>query len=182
MGLVAGAIGDWLEALRDPGIDPWRSFGHLGLRGPVMGAAGLAFFGLALLVGAMVGRVLPALLMALALVMAAGIGITLLSDTALANETILVAEAGGIEGRYVQYMIRVPTGEILSYSDAYARYGDQMDQAMQTEGGTPEFRTMAAINPAELYPLAVARFVILYATLGLIAIVLTFAVVERRRP
>jgi hypothetical protein len=79
-------------------------------------------------------------------------------------------------------MIRVPTGEILSYRDAYDRYGDQMDLAMQTEGGTPDFRTMAAINPVELYPVAVARFVLLYATLGLVTIVLTFAVVERRRP
>jgi hypothetical protein len=183
VGLIVGALGDWLEALRDPGIDPWRSFGHLGLRGPVLGAAGLAFFGIALLVGSIVGRVLPALLTAVALVMVAGIGITLLSDATLSNETVLVADgAGGIEGRYVQYMIQVPTGEILSFRDAYDRYGDQMDLALQTEGGTPDFRTMAAINPVELYPLAVARFVILYAALGMIAVVLTFAVVERRRP
>jgi hypothetical protein len=182
-GLSVGALGDWLEALRDPGSDPWRSFGHLGLRGPVMGAAGLAFFGLALLVGSMVGRVLPALLIALALVMATGIGVTLLSDKALETETVLVhGEDGGVPGRAVGYFIQVPTGEILSMSDAYDRYGQQMDEAFETEGGTADFRTVLSVNPAELYPWAVARLVILYAVLGLVAIVLTFAVVERRRP
>lgn len=182
VGLGVGVLGDWLESLRDPGVDAWRTFGHVGLRGPVMGAAGLAFFGLALLVGAMVGRVLPALLMALALVMAAGIGITVLSDMALAGETVLVYEDGGVEGRPVQYMIQVPTGEVLSYQDAYDRYGEELDQAAQFEGGTSEFRTVLRVNPVEIYPHSVARFVILYASLGLLAIVLTFAVVERRRP
>jgi hypothetical protein len=183
IGLAVGALGDWLEALRDPGSDPWRSFGHLGMRGPVLGAAGLAFFGIAMLVGAMVGRVLPALLMALALVMTSGIGMTLLSDKALEAETVLVyGEDGGVAGRPVAYLIQVPTGEVLSFGDAYERYGDQIDKAFETEGGTEDFRTVLSINPPELYPWAVARLVVLYAVLGLGAIVLTFAVVERRRP
>ena len=183
IGLGAGALGDWLEALRDPGADPWRSFGHLGMRGPVLGAAGLAYFGVALLVGAMVGRVLPSLLIALALVMATGLGVTLLSETQLEHETVFwYGVDGGVPGRVVDYLIQVPTGEILPMQDAYERYGEEMDKAFQTEGGTEEFRAVLSINPAELYPWAVARLVIFYAVLGLGAIVLTFAVVERRRP
>jgi hypothetical protein len=183
IGLAVGALGDWLEALRDPGSDPWRTFGHLGMRGPVLGAAGLAFFGIAMLVGAMVGRVLPALLMALALVMAAGVGVTVLSDTQLQHETVLTyGMDGGVPGRVVDYLIQVPTGEILPMQKAYERYGEQMDQAFQTEGGTTDFRPVLGINPPELYPWAVARLVILYAALGFGAIVGTFAVVERRRP
>jgi len=60
--LTAGLLADWLEFLRDPGTDPMTTFNHMGTRGPVVAAEALAFFGLALFLGAHFGRVLPAFL------------------------------------------------------------------------------------------------------------------------
>jgi hypothetical protein len=178
--LAAGALADALEPLRDPGIDPDGSYGHLGIRGPVVGAAGLAFFGLALLVGSVVGRVLPALLLAGALVIASFIGVTVVSETFLRTETVLVYGVdGGVPGRSIEYLVQAPDGEVMNWEHAYLRYGSALDDP---NGIAADFRTVLRVNPPELYPLAVARMALLYSTLGLASIVLAFAVVDRRRP
>jgi len=182
-GLVAGGLGDWIEALQNPGSDAYRTYGHLGLRGPAIAAEGLAFFGVALVTGAVIGRILPALLMACVLVIAVGVGVQLLADDQLKGDTVLrYGMDGGIPGRVVDYLIQVPTGEVMRLQDAYDRYGGLLDEAMMVEGGTSEFRTVLRINPPEIYPLVVARLAVLFSALGLVAIVLSFAVVERRRP
>lgn len=179
-GLAAGALADWLEALRSPGIDPAASYGHLGLRGPIVGAAGLAFFGLALLVGSGLGRVLPALLVAGTLVIVAYLGVTLATDAQLRTETVFVyGQDGGVPGRVVDYLVQDPSGEVMTWQEAYDRYAEVLDGP----NGTPaDFRTVLRVNPPEIYPLVIARMALLYATLGLVSIVLSFAVVERRRP
>lgn len=53
-----------LEAARVPEVDPSVSFQDYGLRGPVVVARGLAALGLGVLAGVVVGRVLPALIVA----------------------------------------------------------------------------------------------------------------------
>ena len=181
IGLAAGALADVVQALREPFMDANGGLANLGIRGPVIGAEALAYFGLALLVGAVVGRVLPALILACLLVFTAFLGVTLLTDTFLSTETVLTYGVdGGVPGRVVDYMIQSPEGDVMTFHQAYLRYGEAAMESMDGPGAT--FRTVLAINPPELYPIAVARMVLLYAALGLIAIVLSFAVVERRRP
>lgn len=181
IGLGGGVIGDVVADLREPFTDPNGSLSNLGIRGAVLGAETLAYFGLALLVGAVVGRVLPALLLACVLVVTAFLGVTLLTDTFLGTETVLTyGMDGGVPGRVVDYMIQSPEGDVMTFHEAYLRYGEAAMESMDGPGAT--FRTVLRINPPELYPIAVARMVVLYSGLGLIAIVLSFAVVERRRP
>jgi len=181
IGLAAGAIGDLLEVLRAPGTDPNGSLAHLGLRGAVIGGETLAYFGLALLVGAVIGRVLPALLLAIVLVASSFVGVTLLTDVFLSTETVLTyGSDGGVPGRVVDYMIQSPEGDVMTFHEAYLRYGEA---AMESpDGPSATFRTVLRINPPELYPFVVARMLVVYAALGLLAIVLSLAVVERRRP
>lgn len=177
--LAAGAIADELQLLRDPGVDPSRTFAHLGIRGPVVGAEALAFLGLALLVGSVLGRVLPALLLAGALAVASFVGITVLNEAWLGSETVLVYGVdGGLPGRVVEYMVQGPDGAVMRWADAYAHYGDAISQ----DSSGASFRTVLRVNPPELYPLVVDREAVLYSTIGLSAIVLSFAVIERRRP
>lgn len=181
IGLAVGALADVVQALREPFIDANGGLANLGIRGPVIGAEALAYFGLALLVGAVVGRVLPALLLACVLVFAAFVGVTLLTDTFLSTETVLTyGMDGGVPGRVVNYMIQSPEGDVMTMHEAYLRYGEAAMESMDGPGAT--FRTVLSINPPELYPIAVARMVVLYAAIGLIAIALSFMVVERRRP
>jgi hypothetical protein len=181
IGLAAGAVAEVVALLREPGTDPNGALANLGIRGPVIGAEALAYFGLALLVGAVVGRVLPALLLALVLVVTAFAGVTALTDTFLGTETVLTyGMDGGVPGRVVEFMVQSPEGDVMTWRQAYERYGEAAMESV--DGPSATFRTVLSINPPELYPIAVARMFILYSALGLVAIVLSFAVVERRRP
>jgi hypothetical protein len=181
IGLAGGALGDVVAAMREPFTDPNGSLSNLGIRGAVLGAETLAYFGLALLVGAVVGRVLPALLLACVLVVTAFLVVTLLTDAFLSTETVLTyGMDGGVPGRVVGYLIQAPEGEVMTMYEAYLRYGEAAMASMDGPGAT--FRTVLSINPPELYPFAVARMLVLYSALGLAGIVLSFAVVERRRP
>lgn len=177
---VSGILGDWLEALRQPAVDPQRSFEGFGYRGPVLAGLALASTGAALLVSSVVGRVLPALLIAGVLACAAVFGVTAVSDTLLQHESVVVVEGEGREpGRALESLIRTPQGEILTFAEAYERYGsaavDEMDPALG-------LTLMVRIVPARIYPIAAWRLAVLYGFLGISALTGTFAVVERRRP
>jgi hypothetical protein len=178
--LAAGALGDRLELLRDPQLNPVESYNHLGTRGAVVAGAGLAFFGFALLSGAVLGRLLPALLLAGALAVGSFVGVIVLTDTMLHDETVIVMGVdGGVPGRVIEYGVLSPAGERLTFHEAYLRYGDQVDALLSGETPWP---TVLWVNPPEIYPLVVARMTVLFAALGLASIVLTFAVVDRRKP
>jgi hypothetical protein len=56
-----------LEAARTPGLSLWKSFNDYGLWGPVLIVRGLAALAVGTLIGAAVGRILPALLLSLAI-------------------------------------------------------------------------------------------------------------------
>ena len=186
-GLLAGFFADRLEALRNPGFAPEATFGHLGLRGPVVAGEALAVFGLALAAGAVLGRILPALLVAGALSLGAIVAVNVATDAWLQTETIAVLGVDDVaavhpDWRVVDYRVLAPDGAILTWNEAYERYGepDTIDGSVGPEGVV--LRTVLFVNPAEIYPLVVARMTLLFGALGLAAIVVAFAVVDRRRP
>lgn len=186
-GLAAGWLADQLEALRDPGVDPARSFEHLGLRGgAVIATETLAILGLALAAGALLGRILPAVLVAGLLAVGSIAGSQWLTNEQLRTETVAVL---GIDGgptgperwRVVDYRVLAPTGEILTWEEAYNRYGDP--GALDGEdSGVDQLRTVLFVNPGDMYPAAAARMAVIYGAIGLASIVLATAIVDRRRP
>ena len=130
--LAAGALADVLEGLRNPVVDPAASFEHLGLRGILPAAHGIAAFGLALLVGAWLGRLLPALLIAGALSLATVIGVRAVTDAMLNREVVVLvgtrdsdlnALASTGLNRGVAFL--QPDGQLLTYEEARARYGQE---------------------------------------------------------
>jgi len=184
--LAAGILADRLEGLRDPGVDPALTFEHLGIRGIVVAGETLLVFGIALAAGAILGRILPALLLALAVSIGAIVGGYLINDAMLKTETVLVPGVdGGPTGparwRTVDFKIQAPTGEIMTWQEAYDRYGDP-GAVEGGDAGVNQLRTILEVNPAELYPLVTDRMALLFAALGLSAIVIAFAAVDRRRP
>ena len=184
--LVGGLLGDRLEAVRNPGVDPALTFEHLGLRGVVMAGETLAVFGIALAAGAVLGRILPALLIALALSLAAVFGSFMLTDAMLRTETVLIpgidgGATGAARWRTVDFKVQAPTGDIMTWQEAYDRYGDPGALEGQ-DSGMEQLRTILEVNPAEMYPLVTDRMALLYVALGLSGIVIAFAAVDRRRP
>lgn len=195
VGLVGGAMADQLQQLRDPLVNPMRTFQHLGLRGVVVPALGLAVFGVTLAAGAVLGRILPSLLVGVLLAFGAWVGVTVVSDAFLRSETVVWIPAAGGQGlpgqvdwRNVDYEILLPNGEVTTYPDAIARYGNNLFFADEVPPGTDlapgsvVVRQVIHANPGDLYPFVAARVAVLYGAIGLATIVLAFAVIDRRRP
>jgi hypothetical protein len=184
LGLAGGGLGDALMGLRQRGVDPWHNFEALGLRGPAIAAAGLLVFGIAGLVGAAVGRQLPALLISGALIGFGVYGAYAVSDGWVQGD----AEVGtydqvAIGDKILDTLVRTPEGEYISWDEAYQRYGNELDTI--SYDGTPTGTGLSVATryvPGERYPAAVARLSGLLALGGLAAIALTFMVIHRRRP
>jgi hypothetical protein len=185
--LIGGFFADRLEELRNPGVAAIATFGHLGLRGPVVAGEALAIFGFALAAGALLGRILPALIVAGILSLGAVVAINLATDTWLQSETIAVIgfddwSSVHPDWRVADDRVLAPDGTLMTWSEAYDRYGDPGDPASLVGTGAVALETVLLVNPGEIYPLVVARMTLLFTALGLASIVVAFAVVDRRRP
>jgi hypothetical protein len=184
LGLAGGWLGDILMGLRQRGVDPWRNFEGLGVRGPAIAATGLLVFGVAGLVGAAVGRQLPALLISGAVIGFGVYGANTVSDGWVQGDaTVGTYDQTAIGDKILDSLIRTPEGEFISWEEAYRRYGSEVetinfDGTMSANG----FSVATRYVPAERYPAAVARLSGLLGLGGLLAIGLTFLVVSRRRP
>jgi hypothetical protein len=170
-----------------------RDFAWFGRRGGLIVVRGLAALGIGVLVGAVMGRVLPALLVAAfasALVFTA---ISLGMDRWVATDAIVQAsadEAGG--GRSLGQRVELRTGELIDYGEL-ARRGLSIE-AIDEEGrlfanpadiAHPERMIgwdRGLVVPGRLYPRIVLReSAVVGGTALLLGLAATF-VVGRRRP
>jgi hypothetical protein len=174
--LAVGLFVDWVIwlASRRPLIS--LGFDLLAFRGVVPAGAALAALGISMFVGAVMGRVLPTLLIAGGFVAAAYIGVGFVSDRFLENETIVVDVATAPPGQQLDSYFQTPDGELITWDEAFGRYGDDMSQ------WTVTLRPYERLNVYETAPLVAARVALLDGALGLATITLAFAVVARRRP
>ena len=184
IGFAGGWLGDVFQGLRARGVDPWRNFEGLGLRGPVIAASALLVFGIAGLVGGLVGRQLPALIISGALIGFAMYFAFNLSDAWLQNEVEFATyDQVGLGDKVLDSLIRTPEGEFISWEEAYQRYGSEVDTiSFDGSDTTSRLRVATRYVPGEKYPAAVARLSGLLGGGGLTALALTFLVVHRRRP
>jgi hypothetical protein len=184
LGLAGGWLADLLQGLRQRGVDPWHNFEGLGLRGPAIAAAGLLVFGIAGLVGAAVGRQLPALLISGAVIGFGVYGATTVSDAWVQGDAVVgTYDQVKVGDKILDSLIRTPDGEYIAWDEAYQRYGSALDTISYdgTDNGTG-LRVATRYVPGERYPAAAARLSGLLGAGGLAAIALTFLVVHRRRP
>jgi ABC-type transport system involved in multi-copper enzyme maturation permease subunit len=190
IGLIGGGLGDVLLGLRAPYVDAWRNFEGLGARGPAIAGSALLVFGISLLVGSLVGRQLPALLISGAVVGAGIYGVNAVGDAWLQGDAE-VATYDEIDpgARSFDSMVRTRAGEIVAWEDAYLRFGSEVDQIGTGEIGSGDTGTakngltvVTRYVPGERYPVAVARLTMLLTLVGALGTALTFAVVHRRRP
>lgn len=183
LGFLGGWFGDVFQSLRTRGVDPWANFEGMGLRGPVISAAALLVFGIAGLVGGLVGRQLPALIISGALI---GFGLWAafnVSDGWVKGDAVFgTYEQAGIGAKILDSVIRTPEGEFISWDEAYQRFGNEVDALNFGEASPSGLAIATQYVPGERYPAAVARLSGLLAVGGIATIALTFLVVGRRRP
>lgn len=180
--LLGGVLADWLEVLRSPGNDVSLSFDHVTTRGIVVGAQAFAFLGIAMFVGSVLGRVLPALLLSAGLVLIAYAGVAIAADMMVRTETVMVVDPQAVvPGQLKELLYQTPEGEIVSWSVLYDRLGSAWETS-EDGGESLGIRQVLIVIPEQLYPITVARMSIFFTVIGLAGLVLSAAVVDRRRP
>jgi len=168
--LCVGLFDDWLIWLAELGFD------LVAFRGAAPTGAALAALGIAMFVGAVMGRVLPTLLVAGGFIVAAYVGVGFASDRFLENETVVVDVAVAPPGRQLDTYFQTAEGELITWDAAFGRFGQDMNT------WPASLRQLVRMNVYETAPLVATRITLLDGTIGLAAITLAFAVVARRRP
>ncbi len=198
LALVVVASGALAAAIQ-PNLHLERDFSRYGQRDWLIVARGLAALGVGVLVGAVVGRILPGLLVAGFASVLVFAGVSLGMDRW--NQTLAIvidpyaAPEGAPEWEGAMGMgggIELPSGELVPYAQITAdeQFGDETG-AIYTrwdeETGQPDPASFVGwersrIVPGRLYPLVLARDSAVTLGLGTLAIGGSIVAVRRRRP
>ena len=182
---AGGAALDRFFAVTQPTIDAAASFVGYGARGGLALAARAFFiFGVAVALGAIVGRSWPALIIgAIVVTIALGAGERFHQDVVLRSEAVLVAQANGGGSSYgssgdfyVDQRIQLPDGTLVGW-DHFS--GD--DQPWD-ENGNPIYPVFDLVVPGERYRFVEAREAVVLFLGGLVALAIGGLAVSRRRP
>jgi hypothetical protein len=165
--------------LQHPGADVAATLGFEGIPYSGLGpmAAGISAFGIAIVVGSMLGRLLPTLMAAAALIVFANLLITQGNERLMAGESLVAEQLSMGQGRPIDSAARTPDGRIITWDEAYAQYGNP-----ETGELGPEITQLVRYVPIEIYPQVAARYVLFHLLVGFAFLTLAFVVVERRSP
>ena len=193
LGLIAIASDVVAQAIQ-PGSKLAADFTWYGRRGGLIVMRGLVALAIGVSVGAIFGRQLPALLVAIFVSIAIFTVISLGMDRWL--ETDAMATPYGVDlggGKQLGDRIELPNGRVTSFTDLDPN--GQTNIAIEADGmvytsmdengrvsGDPVGRMVSLVVPGDLYPTIVLRESSVLGGLALLAGGLAFLVVSRRRP
>ena len=179
---AAGAAVDRFFAASVQGEDPAASFSLFGARGGLLAARAAFIFGIAVAVGAVVGRALPALILtALIATIAIAGGEGVHQNLILRNEAIPVPMSfdDSMSNRrgdlFFDTRFQLPDGSLVGYEYFH-------DQDPYDENGNPLYPMFSMVVPGSQYRFVEAREALVLAGGTLVALVLAGYVVSRRRP
>lgn len=179
---AAGAAIDRFFAASVQGEDPAASFSLFGARGGLLAARAAFIFAIAVAVGAVVGRALPALILtALIATIAIVGGEGVHQNLILRNEAIPVPMAfdDSLSNRrgdlFFDTVFQLPDGRLV-------RWEDLGPDAPIDENGNPRYPMFSMVVPGSRYRFVEAREALVLAGGTLVALVLAGYVVARRRP
>jgi hypothetical protein len=182
---VAATVASMVVASREPWHAGGPGWSDLGLYGPIAIARGAAAFGVGLLVGAVVGRTLPALIVGVlgcALVVFAAGGAR--SAWMEANQQVIDGQNGYSEGAVILsgQMFIDASGAVLGPEEAYARIPQGTADEDQYAWLQANMREVYYGVPASAAPAWERLEVIGLAATTVLLLIGSFMVVERRRP
>jgi hypothetical protein len=155
--LLLGQASEALIRATPPGQ---LSFPSFAMHGPLIAVRGLAIFCIGILVGLMMGRVLPAILVTGVAAIALVAVLTLARDQMMRAEAtwVPVGPEDDLSGVmiYDSAFIDDATGERISFDEAYRRYPEVFD-APPADAYAPGLTQVYLETPPELYPVFVVR-------------------------
>lgn len=177
---------DYLQGVRHPAADPTMAFGDDVVRGGVLVAIGAAAFGIGVLMGLVLGRQLPSLIVAGLLSTSLFAGVTVVMDQWSAS----VAEVRGIEegrpgDRSIDTRFQAADGTLVAMSDVLKLQPDRLhlpEGTIDDQWLNENYTEVSILVPRERYPQAVAIRSGLLVGGSLLALLGSLWLVERRRP
>jgi hypothetical protein len=173
---MVGVVAEWLVALQAPGVDLSRSFIGFHDRGLLVVTAALLICSVGVLVGAVLGRPLPALILA---VVVGGLTLMAVSEmhkNVMRGETVV--QGGDVftqDDLYLDSRFQLPDGSLATWDELVARDPSVIDNG-------PSYPFVSLVIPGTRFQAVEIREAA--AQLGLSVLFLTGAalVVTRRRP
>lgn len=181
LSLLAGAALDRLMASLEPGTDVGHAFVGFGSRGVALAARATFVFAIGVSVGALSGRVLPAL------VITAVVGYVALAGGSYVHGKILASEAvwvdtdsgtGAPGDLFIDQRVRTPGGRVVTWDEFFSLVPPTNDGT----GPPPGYTFVALVVAGERYPLVELREAGALAGGSLGSLTLAGLAIRRRRP
>ncbi len=177
---AAGAAVDRFFAASVQGEDPAASFSLFGARGVLLAARASFIFGVAVMIGAVIGRALPALILTAligTIAIAGGEGVH--QNVILRNEAVPIADVDESSSRrgdlYLDTKWQLPDGSLVGYEAVPD--GGPFDQ-----DGNQRYPMFIMVMPGSQYRFVEAREALALAVATLLVLLAAGVVVARRRP
>jgi hypothetical protein len=178
---VLGIAADRLLASTEPGLDPTSAFAQFGFRGVVLAARVVFVLTLAVLVGAIMGRALPALIVGGILAAVAIVGGIEVHSRILRSEAVIVPDPETQVGAlYFEERFRLPDGRLIGWDEV--ELYDPAPTDPEFAGQWPTLPRVILGIPGSRYREVELREVGALAGGTLVALLGTTIVIRRRRP
>ena len=178
---VAGIAADRFVGAVTPNVDLSNAFTAFGFRGLLIASRAVFIFGVAVLVGAVIARTLPAVILTAIIATVGLAGGEQVHQKILASEAIAIpvdfndSGPGRPGDLYIDQKFVLPDGSLVDYG--YFGGADPYD-----EFGNPKYPVVAIVVPGERYRFVETREALVLAGGTLVALLLAAFVVSRRRP
>jgi len=179
IGAVAGTA-HFLEVARRPELDAWASFDNFGGRGLPLIARGLAVMATGALVGATLGRLVPAILVTAILAVALFLGVTLAQP--IFGSPVAVATDQLPRDHLVTGVAYRQGSDVFSQAEIDAMSPEAVGSREYFAWREDNYETLVLALPPREYPRVMAMESLSLVVLAGVACGLTAAVVARRRP
>ena len=175
---AAGLATDRLTAAISPNVDIGNSFDSFGQRGVLVAITALVMAAGAIGLGAVTGRVLPTVILALLLGTLGITGVTKLHDEFTAREAILVDGENVSRGdRYIDQFFRLPDGRLVGWNELA-----EFDPASMSGETEPDYPIVSLVVPGSRYREVETRQALLLGAIALVMLAGTAVIIQRRRP
>lgn len=180
---IAAIASTYLESGMVPWIDPRASFHDYGSRGPLLVARAVAAFTVSLLAGSIIGRALPALIVATGLIIALSLSLTAMWPFGQPTE-VLPVPIDSVEGS-----LRADVGIDLAYKSAAGQIlTAEQARSIAPPGGDPDSWVAANFQevwigvPGERLAEVELRECLMLAAVSSLSAVAVVFIIRRRRP
>lgn len=179
---VAGIAADRFVAALTQGVDLGNAFTNFGFRGGLIASRSIFIFAVAVAVGAIVARALPAVIITAVI---ATIGLSggervhqmILEREAIAVPVDMESGSGGKPGdMYLDQKFVLPDGSLVGW-----QYFNGEGTGPYDENGNPKYPQVAMVVPGERFRFVETREAVALAAGSLVALLLAGFVVSRRR-